>query len=107
MDDTHQYRVKIEALLRQPIFVADLAIMIRHLAQDALADKLFQPVGQDAAGNPQAGFEFLETTDAKEAIRRMSSVQRSPITETVRAIEHRSSPSSFQRIETPFVRRKS
>src|ERR1700729_444436 len=40
----------------------------------------------------------------KKQSRRISSVQRSPITETVRAIEHRSSPSSSQRIEPPVFR---
>ena len=43
-----------------------LSAGVRRPLEDAAGDHLRQPVGQDVAGDPEAGLEFLEMLEAVE-----------------------------------------
>jgi len=67
MNDRHHDRIEIEALLRQDVLVALGRFLIGDSAENALPDKLLQPLGKEMAGYSQGGLESLEAASTQKA----------------------------------------
>ena len=52
MDDRHDYRIKVETLLRQDVLVSLRRFLIRDPAQHAEPNQLFEPLGEQMPGDP-------------------------------------------------------
>jgi len=66
----HQHGIEVEALLGQPVLVplALTALLVRDLAQEALADQAGQPVAEHLAGHSGAALHVGEAADAVEGL---------------------------------------
>jgi hypothetical protein len=68
MHDTHHHRIQVEPLLRQPVFMPDRPLAIRHFLQHARIDQLPQAVRQNVAFDAEPGLEMIEAPDTQEII---------------------------------------
>jgi hypothetical protein len=94
----HDNRVKASPFLRQTILVAQRPLLVRHPDEREPVDEFLQPVGEDRSGDAKALLEICKPAHPHETDRKISNVQRSPLTDTVRAIEQLSSLSSLHRM---------
>ena len=75
--------------------------------ENPAGDHLRQPVGQDVAGDPEAGLELLEMLEAVEAPRRIRNAHFSPISSTAAGSGHDSAASLKRSMSTSACPRHS
>ena len=68
MDDRHDDRIEVEPFLRQAILITPRPLLVRHFDEHKLVDELFQPIGEDRAGDAEALLEILEAPHAQKAV---------------------------------------
>src|SRR5215475_12484360 len=66
--DRHDDGIQIEALLGQPVLIAQGPFLVGDLGQDEMLDQLAQSARQDRPGDAQPGLEVLEPAHAQEAV---------------------------------------
>lgn len=60
--------VELQALNGEAVLVAVRPFLVAVAAEDAVFDERLEAVGEDVAGDRQAGGEVLEATDAVEGV---------------------------------------
>ena len=68
MDDRHHDRIEREPFLRQAILITPRPLLVRHFDEHKLVDELFQPIGEDRAGDAEALLEIFEAAHAQKAV---------------------------------------
>ncbi len=59
---------EIAALAREPIFRARRVIGVSHPLEDFAVNEVVQPLGEDVAGDPEAGLEVIEASHPEEGV---------------------------------------
>jgi hypothetical protein len=68
VDDRHDDRIKIEALLRQDVLVSLGRFLIGNPAQDAEPDELLEPLGEQMPRDSERRLKHFEPPLAQEAL---------------------------------------
>lgn len=91
VDDRHHDRMQVQPLLGQDVLVALRTLLIGHAPKHALAHEFLETLGQQMPCDAEARLKSSNRRMRRKQSRKISSVQRSPMTDTVRATEQASS----------------
>jgi len=59
---------QIATFVRQSVVRARRVVLIGHALEDACLHEVVEAVGEDVAGDPEAGLEIVEPGDAEERV---------------------------------------